>query len=50
MKVIVQALVRAPLAEVWRAWSEPEDIKQWNAVSPDRHTTACAGHATRWCA
>lgn len=33
-------VVPAPLAEVWRAYTTPEDIKQWNAASDDWHTTA----------
>lgn len=42
MKITVEARVRAPLDEVWRAWTTPEDIKQWNAASDDWHTTAAA--------
>ena len=30
MKITVQALVRAPLAIVWAAWSDPEAI--WESV------------------
>jgi uncharacterized protein YndB with AHSA1/START domain len=40
MKITVEAAVKAPLARVWDAWSNPEDIKRWNAASPDWHTTA----------
>jgi uncharacterized protein YndB with AHSA1/START domain len=40
MRISVDALVRAPLAEVWRAWTTPADIMQWNAASDDWHTTA----------
>lgn len=40
MKITVSTLVAAPLAEVWRAYSSPEDIKVWNTASPDWHTTA----------
>jgi uncharacterized protein YndB with AHSA1/START domain len=39
MKITVEALVKAPIDEVWAAWTSPEDIKQWNAASPDWHTT-----------
>ena len=39
MKIIVETLVHAPLAEVWRAYTTPEDIKAWNAASDDWHTT-----------
>lgn len=40
MKIIVESNVVAPVSEVWRAYTTPEDIKQWNAASPDWHTTA----------
>lgn len=40
MKITVETTVAAPIAEVWRAYSAPEDIKQWNAASDDWHTTA----------
>jgi len=40
MKITVSTLVAAPLAEVWRAYTTPDDIKSWNAASPDWHTTA----------
>ena len=39
MKITVETTVRAPIAEVWRAWTSPDDIKQWNAASADWHTT-----------
>ena len=42
MKIVVSAVVDAPLAEVWRAYTTPEDIKAWNAASPDWHTTAAS--------
>ena len=40
MKITVSTPVRAPLSEVWRAYTSPEDIQAWNAASPDWHTTA----------
>lgn len=40
MKITIETRVKAPLDAVWRAWSNPEDIKQWNTASPDWHTTA----------
>lgn len=40
MKITVETQVDAPLAAVWRAWTTPEDICQWNAASDDWHTTA----------
>jgi uncharacterized protein YndB with AHSA1/START domain len=39
MKITIETTVRAPIAEVWRAWTTPEDIMQWNAASDDWHTT-----------
>jgi uncharacterized protein YndB with AHSA1/START domain len=40
MRIIVETMVAAPVDEVWRAYTSPEDIKQWNAASDDWHTTA----------
>ena len=40
MKIVVSTLVEAPMHEVWRAYTTPEDIKAWNTASPDWHTTA----------
>jgi uncharacterized protein YndB with AHSA1/START domain len=39
MKITVTTVVHAPLAEVWRAYTTPDDIKAWNAASSDWHTT-----------
>lgn len=39
MKITVETPVNAPLAQVWSAYTTPEDIKQWNAASEDWHTT-----------
>lgn len=39
MKITVTTVVRAPLAEVWRAYTTPDDIKVWNTASSDWHTT-----------
>lgn len=40
MKIVISTLVEAPVHEVWRAYTTPEDIKVWNTASPDWHTTA----------
>ena len=40
MKIVVSTVVEAPLQCVWAAYTTPEDIKCWNAASPDWHTTA----------
>jgi uncharacterized protein YndB with AHSA1/START domain len=35
MKITVEAIVHAPIAEVWHAWTTPSDITQWNFASDD---------------
>lgn len=40
MKITVETTVDAPMDAVWRAWTTPADIMQWNAASDDWHTTA----------
>ena len=37
-KITVAAAVHAPLEKVWKYWTEPEHIKQWNNASNDWHT------------
>jgi uncharacterized protein YndB with AHSA1/START domain len=39
MKITVETIVKAPIDKVWRAYTTPEDITQWNAASDDWHTT-----------
>jgi uncharacterized protein YndB with AHSA1/START domain len=39
VKITVETLVRAPIEAIWRAWTTPDDIKQWNSASDDWHTT-----------
>jgi uncharacterized protein YndB with AHSA1/START domain len=39
MKITVEVIVKAPVAKVWNAYTEPDDIKQWNTASDDWHTT-----------
>jgi uncharacterized protein YndB with AHSA1/START domain len=39
MKITVEALIKAPVAKVWHAYTTPDDITQWNAASDDWHTT-----------
>ena len=41
-KITVESFVKAPLDRVWKAWSNPDDIKQWNAAQDDWHTTRSA--------
>lgn len=42
MNITVETTVAAPVEAVWRAYTTPDDIKQWNAASDDWHTTAAA--------
>ncbi|WP_068115722.1 SRPBCC domain-containing protein [Tropicimonas marinistellae] len=42
MKITVETIVRAPIETVWARWTDPEDIRQWNAASADWHTTAAS--------
>ena len=42
MKITVETTVAAPIEDVWKAWTTPDDIKQWNAASDDWHTTAAS--------
>src|SRR5437899_7908184 len=39
MKITIETTVNAPVEDVWRAWTTPDDIKQWNTASEDWHTT-----------
>ncbi|HET9064345.1 MAG TPA: SRPBCC family protein [Gemmatimonadales bacterium] len=38
MKITVETTINAPIETVWRAWTTPADIVQWNAASDDWHT------------
>jgi uncharacterized protein YndB with AHSA1/START domain len=42
VQITVETNVAAPIEEVWRAYTTPADIKQWNAASADWHTTAAS--------
>jgi uncharacterized protein YndB with AHSA1/START domain len=42
MKITVSAIVQAPVHEVWLAYTTPDDIRLWNAASPDWHTTSAS--------
>jgi len=39
LDITVETTIAAPIELVWQTWTTPEDIKQWNAASPDWHTT-----------
>ena len=36
-RITVEALVDAPVEQVWKAWNTPEDIQQWNTADPGWH-------------
>lgn len=40
MNITIETIVQAPVDKVWRAYTSPEDIIQWNAASDDWHTTS----------
>lgn len=37
--ITIRATINAPLATVWKCYTTPEDIVEWNAASADWHTT-----------
>lgn len=37
--VMISTLVDAPIETVWKLWTDPAHIKQWNHASDDWHTT-----------
>jgi uncharacterized protein YndB with AHSA1/START domain len=37
--ITVEATVNAPIEKVWKYWTEPQHVKNWNAASVDWHTT-----------
>jgi uncharacterized protein YndB with AHSA1/START domain len=37
MRITIEVNVAAPIEEVWKAWTSPADIQQWNAASEDWH-------------
>ena len=39
MKITVETPVKAKLTQVWDAYNNPADIKQWNAPADTWHTT-----------
>ena len=39
MKITVEKNVRAPVDQVWKCYTTPEDIVQWQAESADWQTT-----------
>jgi len=39
VKLTVETLVKARLDDVWNAWNDPEEIRQWNTAHESWHTT-----------
>jgi uncharacterized protein YndB with AHSA1/START domain len=37
-KITIEATINASLAKVWKNWTEPKHITQWNNASDDWHT------------
>ena len=48
MKITVETFIEAPIKDVWRAYTTPDDIRQWNAASDDWHTTAATVDLRVW--
>lgn len=42
MNITIEALAKADVDTVWEAWSNPDDVQQWNAASDDWHTPHAA--------
>lgn len=36
--ITISSVIKSPVEKVWKTWSTPEDIMQWNSASPDWHT------------
>ncbi|MFB6454981.1 SRPBCC family protein [Chitinophaga sp. Hz27] len=34
----IETIVNAPIEKIWKMWSDPNDIIQWNTASDDWHT------------
>ena len=41
-KITIHTSINASLDEVWRRFTTPADVEQWNAASDDWHTTAAS--------
>ena len=39
MKITIETIAKADMSTVWDAWSNPDDIMQWNTAQDDWHTT-----------
>lgn len=36
--ITIESTINAPIEKVWKCWTTPGDIMQWNNASPDWHT------------
>ena len=45
-KITVHSSINASLEEVWRRFTSPTDVEQWNAASEDWHTTKAENNLT----
>lgn len=36
-KITVEANINAPVAKIWKAWTTPSDIMEWNTADPGWH-------------
>lgn len=37
--ITIKTLVNAPIEKVWKYWTEPQHVENWNSASADWHTT-----------
>ena len=44
--ITIKTTINAPIEKVWKYFTEPEFIKQWNNASPDWHTPAATNDLT----
>jgi uncharacterized protein YndB with AHSA1/START domain len=43
MNITVETWVKAPIEKVWHAYTNPEQVKQWNFASEDWHCPSASG-------
>lgn len=47
-KLTVQASIYAPIETVWKVWTDPTFIMQWNHAGDDRHCPAATNDLRVW--
>ncbi len=40
--IVIETMINAPVEKVWKCWTDPADIRQWNHASDDWHSPAAA--------